>query len=835
MEQLQARYLERLSELYPTVASASTEVINLEAILNLPKGTEHFLSDIHGEYEAFSHVLKNGSGAVRRKINDVFGHTLGDKDKQALATLIYYPREKMAQLLEQTENPEDWYKITLYRLIEVSKRAASKYTRSKVRKAMPREYAYIIDEMLHTHYEDNDKRDYYENIISTIIDIGRASNFLVQLCELIKRLAVDHLHVVGDIFDRGPRADIILDSLLDYHSVDIQWGNHDVLWMGAASGSRTLVATVLANSLRYNNLEVIETGYGISLRPLSVFANEVYRDTDVSRFSVKLTGEEAERYTEKDKLLSARMYKAITMILFKLEGQKILRNPDFGMADRLLLDKIDYESRTVTVDGRAYPMLDTDFPTVNPADPYALTPEEEILIHQLTLSFLHSEKLQRHVRFLYSKGSLYKIFNGNLLFHGSIPMAADGSLLSFPVNGGRLSGKAFLDYADLAARRAYYSAPGSAERAAGMDFLWFLWAGRNSPIFGRDRMTTFERRFLADESTWTEPKNVYYQLYNDPEICEALLREFGLEGPHCHIINGHVPVKSKKGESPMKGGGRRRLLQGLSADHRHRGLYPHLQLRLLPPGVPRALRGPGGGHPHQPGHRLHLRGVRAAGVPAENRRHRRGPPAPGADRRSDGPPAGLPQRRHCRGSQGVLTRAPALWYTGRKTAVSAERRLCMALIACPECGKEISNQAPACIHCGCPLAPRAPLDPNRFSVVLTACPEDSEGRYRVRKLAIHLEESVWEAIYAFLSQPAAERAPSTLQTHLTQKDAWALADTLRGAGAEVQVLDSTIPDVPQPHPFEGCRAMDFGKTVAAVILGVLAAQLILLPLALLLS
>ena len=292
--------------------------------------------------------------------------------------------------------------------MKIRRLVSSKYTRSKVRKAMPREYAYIIDEMLHTHYEDNDKRDYYENIISTIIDTGRASNFLVQLCELIKRLAVDHLHVVGDIFDRGPRADIILDSLLDYHSVDIQWGNHDVLWMGAASGSRTLVATVLANSLRYNNLEVIETGYGISLRPLSVFANEVYRDTDVSRFSVKLTGEEAERYTEKDKLLSARMYKAITMILFKLEGQKILRNPDFGMADRLLLDKIDYESRTVTVDGRAYPMLDTDFPTVNPADPYALTPEEEILIHQLTLSFLHSEKLQRHVRFLYSKGSLYQ-------------------------------------------------------------------------------------------------------------------------------------------------------------------------------------------------------------------------------------------------------------------------------------------------------------------------------------------------------------------------------------------------------------------------------------------
>lgn len=429
-------YLKMLARQYPTVQAASTEIINLQAILNLPKGTEHFVSDVHGEYEAFLHILNSASGVVREKLDDLFAATVSKAERDQLATLIYYPKEKLEEIQRETPDMREWYRITFHRLIEICRLVSSKYTRSKVRKAMPREYAYIIDEMLHTHYEDNDKRDYYENIISTIIDIGRASNFLVQLCELIKRLAVDHLHVVGDIFDRGPRADIILDSLLDYHSVDIQWGNHDVLWMGAASGSRTLVATVLANSLRYNNLEVIETGYGISLRPLSVFANEVYRDTDVTRFSVKLTGEEAERYTEKDKLLSARMYKAITMILFKLEGQKILRNPDFGMADRLLLDKIDYESRTVTVDGRAYPMLDTDFPTVNPADPYALTPEEEILIHQLTLSFLHSEKLQRHVRFLYSKGSLYKIFNGNLLFHGCIPMAADGSLLSFPVNGG---------------------------------------------------------------------------------------------------------------------------------------------------------------------------------------------------------------------------------------------------------------------------------------------------------------------------------------------------------------------------------------------------------------
>jgi fructose-1,6-bisphosphatase-3 len=439
---------------------------------------------------------------------------------------------------------------------------SSKYTRSKVRKAMPQEYAYIIDELIHTNYEDTDKRDYYENIISTIIDLDRASNFLVQLCQLIKRLAVDHLHLVGDIFDRGPGADIIMDSLMNYHSVDVQWGNHDILWMGVASGSRTLVATVLANSLRYNNLDVVETGYGISLRPLSVFADEFYRSTDVAQFAVKLSGEEEKHYSEKDKLQAARMHKAITMILFKLEGQKIRRNPGFHMDDRLLLDKIDYEQGTVVIDGETHPMLDTDFPTVDPKDPYALTPEEDAVIRTLTRSFRHSEKLQAHVRFLYSKGSLYRIFNGNLLFHGCIPMTEEGTLMTFDVAGEKLAGRAFLDYADLTARRAYYNKIGSPEREQGMDFLWWLWAGRNSPIFGRDRMTTFERRFIADESTWTETKNAYYRYYQDPAVCDMLLREFGLEGPHCHIINGHVPVKSKKGESPVKGGGKLLVIDG---------------------------------------------------------------------------------------------------------------------------------------------------------------------------------------------------------------------------------------------------------------------------------
>ena len=555
-------YLKMLAKQFPNVQAASTEIINLQAILNLPKGTEHFISDVHGEHEAFQHILASASGVVREKIELLFGTTMPRAERDQLATLIYYPEEKLEEIERVTPDMREWYRITFHRLIEVCCLVSSKYTRSKVRKAMPPEYAYIIDELIHTHYEDADKRDYYENIISTIIDIGRAPNFLVQLCELIRRLAVDHLHLVGDIYDRGPGADIIMDSLLDYHNVDIQWGNHDILWMGAASGSRTLVATVLLNSLRYNNLDIIETGYGISLRPLSVFADAVYKGCDISRFKIKFTGDDEKDYTETDKRLVAQMHKAITMILFKLEGQKILRNPSFGMEDRLLLDKIDYEAKTITIGDKTYPMLDTDFPTVDPKDPYALTPEEDALIATLTRSFRHSEKLQRHIRFLYSKGSLYKVYNDNLLIHGCIPMAQDGSLLSFSIGCDNLSGKEFLDYADATARRAYYNKPGSPERQFGMDFLWWLWCGRNSPIFGRDRMTTFERRFIADESTWTEPKNAYYTHYQDPDVCASLLKIFGLEGDHCHIINGHVPVKSKKGESPIKGGGKLLVIDG---------------------------------------------------------------------------------------------------------------------------------------------------------------------------------------------------------------------------------------------------------------------------------
>lgn len=556
------RYLQLLARQYPTVHAAGTEIVNLQAILNLPKGTEHFISDIHGEYEAFQHILNSCSGVIKEKLDDLYGNSLSSKDRDELATLIYYPEEKLALISKHTEDLEEWYRITIHRLIGLCRWVAAKYTRSKVRKALPKGYDYIINELMNINHEEQEKKDYYENIITSIITTGQADDVIEAIAEAIKRLAVDHLHIVGDIFDRGPRADIVMDELLNYHSVDVQWGNHDILWMGAASGSRTLVATVLSNSIHYNNLDVIETGYGISLRPLSIFANEVYRDCDTRCFSVKLTGTDSDEYTEKDKLLSARMYKAITIILFKLEGQKLLRRPEFGMEDRLLLHKIDYETGTITLNDRTYQLLDCDFPTIDPENPYELTEEESHVIDQLTLSFKQSEKLQKHVRFLYSKGGLYKIQNGNLLFHGCIPMNEQGELISFTIGGKERSGREFLDYAEQLCRKASYDKIGTPELQYGLDFMWWLWAGRNSPIFGRDRMTTFERRFLKEEETWAEPKNAYYTLYQDPEICEFLLKEFGLNGPHCHIINGHVPVKAKKGESPVKGGGKLIVIDG---------------------------------------------------------------------------------------------------------------------------------------------------------------------------------------------------------------------------------------------------------------------------------
>ena len=554
----QLHYLRLLAKQYPTVHAAGTEIIKLQQVMNLPKGTEHFLSDIHGEHEAFLHILNACSGEVKAKLTELFADTLSQREQNQLATLIYYPAEVLAGM---HCTPED-FTLLLHRLVLLCRFVSVKYTRSRVRQAIDESYREIIDELLHLRFEDEKIYEHYQNILSTIVKIDQAEPVIRALCRCIKQLTVDHLHIVGDIFDRGPRADIVMDSLMQLHSVDIQWGNHDILWMGAASGSRTLVATVLSNSLHYHNLDVIETGYGISLRPLSIFANEVYANCDTHCFEVKLTGDDADRFTEKDKLLCARMYKAITMILFKLEGQKLLCRPQFGMTERLLLDKIDYETKTVCIGGKVYPMEDCDFPTVDPGDPYALTPEESAVIDQLTDSFRHSEKLQRHVRFLFSKGSLYKVHNGNLLFHGCIPLDEKGELMTFTMDETPRKGRDFLDFVEKTCRKGSFERWGTPQRQFGMDFMWWLWAGRNSPIFGRDKMTTFERRFIKDESTWAEPKNAYYTYCNEKDTCEMLLQEFGLVGHHCHIINGHVPVKAKKGESPIKGGGKLIVIDG---------------------------------------------------------------------------------------------------------------------------------------------------------------------------------------------------------------------------------------------------------------------------------
>lgn len=554
------KYLRLLALQYPNVRAASSEIIHLQAILSLPKGTEHFMSDLHGEADAFVHILNNASGAVREKVDIVLRDSLPADERAKLATLIYYPEEKLEELVAASPDRAEWYRITLSRLLEICRLCASKYTRAKVRRALPLWNGDIINELLNKNNDIYNKREYFDTVISSIIETDRAEEFIISMCNLIKRLVVDHLHIVGDIFDRGPRADIIMDMLMEHHSVDIQWGNHDVLWMGAATGSRTCIATVLSNSITYNNLDVIETGYGISLRPLALFADETYRSRDVSCFLPK-TLEPAEQ-TGVDTARAARMHKAIAIIQFKLEGQTIRRNPSFHMDDRLLLDKIDFEKGTVTLPTGEYKLRDCDFPTIDPEDPYRLTPEEHALMAQLKNSFLRSEKLQRHIGFLYSKGGLYKCFNGNLLFHGCIPMDDKGEFLQFSFGGQQLSGKALMDWCETVAREGYYAREGTEERQFGKDFLWFLWCGRNSPSFGRDRIATFERRLIEDRSTWAEPKNPYYSFYNEDAACVRILQEFGLEGDHCHIVNGHVPVKTKDGESPIKAGGRLIVIDG---------------------------------------------------------------------------------------------------------------------------------------------------------------------------------------------------------------------------------------------------------------------------------
>ena len=560
MEELELNYLRSLSKQFPTIASASTEIINLQSIMSLPKGTEHFLTDIHGEYEQFNHVLKNGSGSVKRKIDEEFGNTLTARDKRSLATLIYYPKEKLELVMQQEEDQEileDWFKITLHRLVQVTKRVASKYTRSKVRKALPADFSYVIEELITEKEEVQDKDAYYNEIIHTIIRIGSAPDFIIALCNLIQRLVIDHLHIVGDIYDRGKGPHIILDTLGAYHSVDIQWGNHDVVWMGAASGHAACIANVIRVSARYGNLDTLEEGYGINLIPLATFALETYADTDCSAFSIKYD----DNYDRKDLELDMKMHKAIAMIQFKLESQLIKKYPEFEMEDRLLLDKIDFEKGTVNIGGVEYPMRDMDFPTVDPADPCRLTEEEEQVVERLRHAFVHCEKLQRHVRFLFSKGSLYKVYNSNLLYHGCVPVDEKGNFLKVNVFGKEYSGKGLYDVLDHYARKGYYS-KNKEEAQKGRDIIWYIWTGPKSPVFGKDKMATFERYFVEDKATHAEKKNSYYSLTDDEETVNRILREFGLDPAVSHIINGHVPVELKKGDTPIKCGGKLLIIDG---------------------------------------------------------------------------------------------------------------------------------------------------------------------------------------------------------------------------------------------------------------------------------
>ena len=551
------KFLKSLSKQYPTIAAASTEIINLQSILNLPKSTEHFLTDIHGEYEQFNHVLKNGSGSVKRKIEEEFGNTLTGKDKKSLATLIYYPEEKLDIVMQNEDNISDWYKITIHRLVQITKRVASKYTRSKVRKALPKDFAYIIEELITEKEELVDKEEYYNSIIETIIRIGRAPELIVALSNLIQRLVIDHLHIVGDIFDRGPGPHIIMETLRHYHSVDIQWGNHDVVWMGAACGSLACIATVVRFSARYGNLDILEEGYGINLIPLATFALKTYKHSDCSAFAIKYNGD----YDTKSLDLDEKMHKAISVIQFKLEGQLIKRHPEFNMDDRLLLDKIDIQRKQVNIGGKMYDMIDCDLPTLDPENPYELSAEENEVIDKLRHSFVRSERLQKDIRFLYSKGSLYKVYNSNLLYHGCVPLNDDGSFKAVNIEGEKYSGKALYDVLDHYARRGFYSHDPE-EKRKGQDILWYIWAGPDSPVFGKDKMATFERYFVSDPETHVEVKNSYYALLNNENVINSILNEFGLDTDHSHIVNGHVPVERKNGESPVKCNGKLLIIDG---------------------------------------------------------------------------------------------------------------------------------------------------------------------------------------------------------------------------------------------------------------------------------
>ena len=552
------RYLRLLSQKYQTVAAAASEVIRIEALLRLPKGTEHFMSDLHGEHEAFVHILNSASGVIREKIDTVLGTEVPAEERAELATLVYYPHQKLPELKARQQDLDGWYRLTLLRLIDLCRFVSSKHTRDHVRRCLPQNCGYILDELLHAHFEDHDKDQYYGEIIESILRYDRADAYIVRFCEVIKRLAVDRLHIVGDLFDRGPRPDRILDSLMAHHQVDIQWGNHDVVWMGAAAGSPLCIMTVLKTTLAYNNLDTLEGGYGISLRQLERFAQNTYADSDVSRWMPHADP----RTASGDLTAAARMHKAVTVMMLKLEAQVIARNPDFALQGRDFLNHIDFAAGTVDYHGTVYPLLDCDFPTVTPADPTALTAEEQHILDGLVRSFAESERLQRHVQFLYAHGAFYKICNGNLLYHGAVPMTEDGAFAAIRFEGVARSGKQLFDYCDRRARQGYSAPLGSPARLAGQDFLWYLWCGAKSPLFGRSAMTTFERLYIADPAAHREIKDPYYRHIAHADTATRILQEFGLTGAGCHIVNGHVPVRAMEGESPIKGGGRLIIIDG---------------------------------------------------------------------------------------------------------------------------------------------------------------------------------------------------------------------------------------------------------------------------------
>ena len=554
------RYLNLLSNTYPTVADAASEIINLEAILNLPKGTEHFLADLHGEHEAFIHVLKNASGNIKRKVSEIFGNTIRETEKKELCTLIYYPEKKLELIKSVETDLDDWYHITIHQLVKVCREVSSKYTRSKVRKALPEEFGYIIEELLHERTDDQDKAAYVEVIVDTIISTGRADDFIIAICNVIHRLAIDQLHILGDIYDRGPGAHIILDTLRQYHSWDIQWGNHDMLWMGAAAGNDACICNVLRLSLRYANLATLEDGYGINLVPLATFALETYSDDPCAEFIPHLLKDA--KMDDKTLQLTAKMHKAIAVIQFKQEAALFHSHPEWEMDDRCMLEAVNYAKGTCRIDGHEYVMKSCNFPTINPENPSAMTPEETLLMQKLHHSFRVSEKLRKHIRTILSHGCMYKICNQNLLFHASIPLNADGTLKDVNILGQEYKGKELMSYIGQLVRAAFQNDTPADLRQYAKDYFLYLWCGKDSPLFDKSKMATFERYFLEDKSTYKELKGCYFQLRDSAEICDYILDAFGIDGPNRHIINGHVPVHASKGENPIKAGGRLMVIDG---------------------------------------------------------------------------------------------------------------------------------------------------------------------------------------------------------------------------------------------------------------------------------